>query len=216
MIRSTRYNTLYVGISGKSLANGVFSDGRFVHHLRKLIAAKGGATNHTKGWRGHAIDRYQAIKQVAESDPNIPLSSLTAVLLMAVLERVEPLDDSHGPQRLAILFLGAEGIATYDALFCQGRYPACFAMVIQEHGFGGNYNAFGHGSLLDQIASETSTYPEWMLVADNSECWDGYEPVPNLQPTRGGMHSMKRVIYRRCSHKISFSAQRPNAITNSC
>lgn len=118
--------------------------------------------------------------------------------LIEVLERVEPLDDSHGPQRLAILFLGADGIATNDALFCQGRYPAPFAMVIQEHGFGGNYNAFGHGSLIEQIPGETSTYPEWMLVGENSEGWDGYEPVPNLQPTRGGVHSMKRVIYRRC------------------
>ena len=90
VIRSTRYNTLYVGISSKSLAKGVFGDGRFVHHLRKLIAAKGGATNHTKGWRGHAIDRYQAMKQAAESDSNIPFSSLTADLLVAVAHVPDP------------------------------------------------------------------------------------------------------------------------------
>lgn len=58
ILRSSRFNILYIGISEKSLATGVFGDGRFRHHLRKLLAAKGSATDHTNGWQVHAKERY--------------------------------------------------------------------------------------------------------------------------------------------------------------
>lgn len=58
---SCRYPILYVGISEGSLRNGVFGVGRLLHHIRKLLAASGGITNHTAGWRSHAIKRYEDI-----------------------------------------------------------------------------------------------------------------------------------------------------------
>lgn len=66
ILRSSQYNILYVGISEKSLVTGVFGDGRFRHHLRKLLAAKGGATNHTDGWRDHARERYTELSELAK------------------------------------------------------------------------------------------------------------------------------------------------------
>lgn len=55
---STTYHLLYVGISTGNLKSGVFGPGRFSHHVRKLLAALGGGTNHTGGWTAHAVDRY--------------------------------------------------------------------------------------------------------------------------------------------------------------
>lgn len=49
----------------------------------------------------------------------------------AVLERTEEFDDRHGPKRLSILHVGAEGIATFDALFCQRGSNPPFAVVLQ-------------------------------------------------------------------------------------
>jgi len=42
-----------------------------------------------------------------------------AYSFLQILERKPEYDEAHGPKRLAILFLFADGIATYDALFCQ-------------------------------------------------------------------------------------------------
>ena len=39
---------------------------------------------------------------------------------VAVFERDAAYDEKHGAERFAVLFLGEDGIASYDALFCQG------------------------------------------------------------------------------------------------
>ncbi len=116
-----------------------------------------------------------------------------------IYERNPELDDTHGAFRFAIIFLGSDGIAAYDALFCQAysmRPP--FAMMLQDHGFGGNYDKFGDGGLLERIAVNCNVYPEYMLVAKRgTRVWDGYIRVSN-KPTHGGMHSSPRFLYRHC------------------
>lgn len=80
---------------------------------------------------------------------------------LEVLERNAELTDEYGAQRLAILFLGADGHATYDALFCQrNNRPAPYAVLLQDHGFGGNYSNFGAGGVMEQIAQATKVLPE--------------------------------------------------------
>lgn len=115
-----------------------------------------------------------------------------------ILERSEDHSENHGGKRLAILFLGADGIATYDALFCQDNgTPPPFAMLLQDHGFGGNYDHFGNGRLLHQIASRRNVFPSFMLVAENSNPWFGYTIIDGLAATKGGMHNGQRFLYTR-------------------
>ncbi|MYB34117.1 MAG: hypothetical protein F4X92_03110 [Gammaproteobacteria bacterium] len=117
--------------------------------------------------------------------------------LFVVLKRDENFDDAHGPERLAGLFVGGDGIATYDALYCQADgTPSPYLVVLQEHGFGGNYDSFGQGGLLEQIASKCNVWPKWLLVADNTDIWDGYEKTLSLGE-RGGQHNHERNLYRR-------------------
>jgi hypothetical protein len=78
---------------------------------------------------------------------------------LEVLERDRALDDSHGAHRLAILFLGVNGIAAYKALFCQENGTPPFAIVLQDHGTGGNYDRFGHGGSLERIAKTYDVIP---------------------------------------------------------
>jgi len=114
-----------------------------------------------------------------------------------ILERNPDLDDEHGAHRLAILFLKADGVAAYDALFChpERRRPP-FAALIQDDGFSGNYTMFGAGGLLEQLAQEQSVFPSWLLVAEKSKPWKGYGRVSGLSGERGGMHNTPRFLYR--------------------
>jgi hypothetical protein len=115
-----------------------------------------------------------------------------------VFQRQEGFGPEHGAERFALLFLGADGIATYDALWCQAERPdPPEIVVIQDHGFGGNYDHFGHGGLLHKIASEAGALPQHLFVADNSEPWDGYVVNDPEISSRGGMHGHLRVLWTR-------------------
>ncbi|MFI0846036.1 hypothetical protein [Mesorhizobium sp. IMUNJ 23232] len=113
-----------------------------------------------------------------------------------ILERDRALDDKHGPTRLAIIFLGADGIAAYDTLFCQGDgTPAPFALIVQDHGSGGGYARFDDQSLLFRVAERCNSWPEYLLVAKNSKAWRGYDRV-EADGEPGGMHGHVRQLYR--------------------
>jgi hypothetical protein len=118
---------------------------------------------------------------------------------LAIFERDESYGDSHGPQRFALLFLGADGIATYDALFCQpDSVSPPYGVLLQDHGFGGNYDRFGRGGLLEELATKTRVFPEWLLVGEGTEAWDGYVKVLGTSHSRGGAcTNTKRFLYRR-------------------
>jgi hypothetical protein len=121
-----------------------------------------------------------------------------------ILERDPELGDSHGGPRLAVLFLGADGIAAYDALFCQADSPAPpFAVVLQDHGFGGNYHRFGQGGLVETIARQCHAYPPWLLVAANTRPWKGFVRVPGVEGAAGGMHATQRSLYARLEEEAS-------------
>lgn len=92
ILRSNRYNILYIGISEKSLATGVFGNGRFRHHLRKLLAAKGGGTNHTNGWRDHAKERYADLSELANQSSLPDNADLLSDLYIALAHVPTPKD----------------------------------------------------------------------------------------------------------------------------
>ena len=94
--------------------------------------------------------------------------------LYVVFRRDADHDAAHGPERFAVLFVGGDGHATYDALYCQndGISPP-FLVVVQDHGFGRNYDAFGAGGHLEKIACRCGVYPKWLLVRSSG---DGVEP----------------------------------------
>lgn len=111
--------------------------------------------------------------------------------------RQQGFDDDHGPGRLAILFVGGDGIASYDALYCQeDGTPPPFLAVIQDHGFGGNWTTFGDEGVLARIARECRMLPEYLLVARNSKPWRGYADTGAFAEP-GGAAAHPRRLFRR-------------------
>lgn len=156
-----------------------------------------------EGWTPHAgPERFRAG------------SGITPYGFLEVLERDPDLGDAHGAHRLAIIFLGADGHASYDALFCQdNETPAPFAVFVQDHGFGGNYSRFGRGGLLERIARCTDTLPSWLIVGDSFSAWEGYTRVPDVERDKGGMHSDLRILYQKTIDTQVGSGAMPSSVS---
>lgn len=136
--------------------------------------------------------------QPGDPTPNRHFIRTEPYAFLEILQRRPGFGPDHGPDRLAIVFMGADGVAAYDALFCQGGRPAPFAVVLQDHGYGGNYTTFGAGGLLHTIAVRTSRFPEMLLVATaNTTPWPGYAEIQEAVAGGGGMHQVNRALFLR-------------------
>ena len=128
--------------------------GYFVEHEEEV----GESDLRPGGWNQHVEQRELA--RDAYSFANV-----TPYGLFIVLKRNEDRDDSHGRNRLAILFVGGDGHATYDALYCQadGTPPPFLVVVEDYYGFGANFSPFAAGGLLERVARRFTCF--------RSSCW---------------------------------------------
>ena len=97
---------------------------------------------------------------------------------LVVLER-DP-DRSEGSERLAVLFLGADGHATFEAIFANGNALDLFGFLLQEHGWGGNYDRWGRDGLCEKIMQRSNVFPKVILSGCEEWLYDGYERVNGL------------------------------------
>jgi hypothetical protein len=185
------YGSALGGRSLREVVTSQLSDPDRPGHPRGFVPVHVGALSEQElrpgGWSPHLeVDPLEDPWAVREPEGG-------AFAVWAVLERRVELDDSHGAERLAIVFVGGEGIATFDALFCQGDAAAPFGILLQDHGFGGNWTRFGGGgSPLWKLARQYAR-PKWLLVAENTSAWPGYERAS--EASRGGMHRTPRCLY---------------------
>ena len=93
--------------------------------------------------------------------------------LLFVFER--NVSDEKMPERFAIIYLCSDGITFYDKFF--QNHKSLYALVIQDHGFGGNYNSFGARGAMYKIAKSINVFPKYILCATNSKLWNGYREV---------------------------------------
>jgi len=131
------------------------------------------------GWKQH-LSREEL------GEAHYRFASVTPYGFIQILSRDEGFDVDHGPERLAILFLGADAVATYDDLFCQPEATPPFAMVVQDHGWGGQYTPFDDSGLLKRLATRMDRFPKYLLIATNTQAWSGYVKVDGLEPVYGG------------------------------
>lgn len=125
-------------------------------------------------------------------------STIKPYAFIQILQRAPEYGDSHGPLRIACLHIGGCAVSSYDAIYCQGRRKPPVALVIQDHGYGGNWTRFDQGGFLRELASRTKQFPDYLLVAVNqSTPWLGYQDVFANNQFFGGAHRSERRLFQR-------------------
>lgn len=120
-----------------------------------------------------------------------------------VFERNADLQDTHGAERFAVLFLLADAYDAFNALFVHERaFPAPFCVVVEDHAFGGNYDSFGRGGILERLAQKADAQPSLLLAGSQKIVWDGFMRCP-AEPEKMGMHGTERALYARATKAAS-------------
>jgi DNA-binding transcriptional MerR regulator len=147
------------------------------------------------GWRSH-IQHFEVPSGAYVH------ATVEPYAFIEILERNPTLDERYGPMRLAVLFVGGDGVATYDALFCQkAAVPPPIAVVLQDHGFGGGYTSFGRNGLLERVAKRAVKLPKFLWIAtDSTEPWSGYQVIEGLESMKGGQWRNQRRLYEQKSY----------------
>ena len=114
-----------------------------------------------------------------------------------VLQRDKHHDHSYGPNRLALVLTSEDGNEWYQRELLSRRVCP-WLNVIVEHGFGGQYDAWGSEGFLARASQESGLIPEFALVDSAAEVWPGYHPV-HAAPMIGGQHRTERYLYQRSS-----------------
>jgi len=127
------------------------------------------------GWRRH----YNLNRE--QFDEMIRMRSTSGYAFLSIYERDKDYDDSHGNERFAVIYIGGDGIATYDALYINNNIsPTVY--LLQDHGFGCNYNSFGKNSIQEELIVKNKNYPEYVYSHQEDNIYNRYEKINDLYP----------------------------------
>lgn len=84
-----------------------------------------------------------------------------------VFDRVGGLNPAHGPQRFSLLYLSADGAASYEPLYVRNKVsPRILALIIDGSGFGGNWTNFSDpAQFMHRLVTQNGIIdgPEYLL-----------------------------------------------------
>lgn len=109
--------------------------------------------------------------------------------LSFIMQRDDDQDESRGAEHFVVTFLFADGIETYEQLFVKEYGKAPWLFLLQDHGWGGNYDRFGLDGKLDRIIRRNQCYPKYVILGygGGTRIWRRYEQVPDVAPV-SSMH----------------------------
>jgi len=102
-----------------------------------------------------------------------------------IFDRVGNKDEHHGPQRFSFVYMCADGVAAYQALYWQNHTaPEVLAIIRPGHAFGGNYTDFTDPDgffAWTVLGGNIPTIPEYLVCEerdrdDRRACWPGAYP----------------------------------------
>lgn len=130
---------------------------------------------------------------------NFVLGDETPYCFMEIFERNAERDDNWGAERFAVTFLFADGIATYYQLFVKEYKKAPWIFLLQDHGFGCNYDKFGKGGILDRIISSSRCKPDYVICDRHQNVWNGYSQIDGVNPVvrRIWTHQYLRYLFSK-------------------
>ena len=94
---------------------------------------------------------------------------------------------------LAMLYLNIDAFYVFENLFSKENTP--LAILLADHGFGGNWDKFGCGGKLEKISRTKEIIPKWLLVDENTREWRMYRKVLNVKGDIGRGHKKVRRLF---------------------
>ena len=115
----------------------------------------------------------------------------------AIMQRLANRSASHGPRRFSLLYLCADGVAAFQALYVANRaVPAYIAIIQPGHAFGANWTDFEDPNRIfaRSVLGNPAGSPKYLLHGGDGErerypraCWPRYsERICFLERARGG------------------------------
>lgn len=106
----------------------------------------------------------------------------------ALYERKPEYSDTHGPVRFSLLYIGGEGVATYQALYWSNQITALAVAIIRPGtGFGLNWTNFLDGEkALGYVVTQNPYGQPNFLIADSRQLlhWNTYPQPTNERSCR--------------------------------
>jgi len=114
----------------------------------------------------------------------------------SVFQRRENVPDSHGPSRFSLLYLCADGVAAFQALYVANSVvPKAVAVIQPGHAFGGNWTDYTSPDqlLAKSVLGNPSGHPEILLYGGigrrdfyREPCWPDYQTLLCFVDKAGG------------------------------
>jgi hypothetical protein len=116
-------------------------------------------------WRPLFIEKSEARRAVSVSR-EWAKAGRNAFAKWMVFEREEGRSADHGPPRLSLLFMNADGVAAFQALYlAQEIAPKGIAVIQPGHAFGGNWTDFTNPSeiLYRSVSANRAGMPRYLV-----------------------------------------------------
>jgi len=114
----------------------------------------------------------------------------------SVFQRSEDVPDSHGPSRFSLLYLCADGVAAFQALYvANSAVPKAVAVIQPGHAFGGNWTDYTNPEqlLARSVLGNPIGAPEILLYGGigrrdfyREPCWPDYQSLLCFIDKAGG------------------------------
>jgi hypothetical protein len=95
----------------------------------------------------------------------------------AVYDRKGLYDDDHGPLRFSLLYIGGEGVSTFQSLYFSNRCSPSAIVLIKSDGFTGNWTNFTYPEQIfaRSVMGNPAGQPEYLFIEyGDSSCWPWY------------------------------------------
>ena len=140
---------------------------------------------------GYRVNFSHGIPQIDLKDVRDP-----GFCFFVVFERDGNLGEDHGVERFAIVFIYEDAIPLYPTLFALPAIPAPTWLVVQTDM--ATHGLFGRGEPLEQVADAIQKYPDYLLVSENAEPWNGYSKIDDVLPCASiDCHGKNWFLYAR-------------------
>lgn len=102
--------------------------------------------------------------------------------LIISLQRKQAFDENHGPASITLIYIGGEGISTFEGLYLANRVsPRAISIIRPGTGFGFNWTDFRkkHAPMANVIMNNPFGCPDHFLVGFEFDWSDEYELIDN-------------------------------------